>query len=182
MSYSGCAVNIEKDSVVFGNPVIAMSIRLSLCCVVVVLILCLFPVGCVDIECKLRLWDMDMRFGPCIGLPRMRRWERAEKLGLNPPTEIRNLLLTTNASEDCLWQHRVWGRGLVRSVSKNVCLVLALMVGLLYIVIQSWNFQLLSLGDYEDDSWWRWYSQYVPASCCTRVTVSCMFMSPPRVK
>ena len=30
---------------------------------------------------------------PCVGITRMRRWQRAEKLGLNPPLEVLAVLL-----------------------------------------------------------------------------------------
>lgn len=30
---------------------------------------------------------------PCIGTPRMKRWQRAERLGLNPPIEVLAVLL-----------------------------------------------------------------------------------------
>ncbi|XP_015695923.1 uncharacterized protein LOC102719320 [Oryza brachyantha] len=41
----------------------------------------------------LRLFDMDMTYGPCIGITRLRRWERAAALGLCPPAHLRDLLL-----------------------------------------------------------------------------------------
>ena len=112
-------VNIKKFSVVSNSPIafepsdmiFSSDVCVFLCVYIdqIVFVYIKIPLSCVcaDTECKLRRWDMDMKFGPCIGMPRMRRWERAEKLGLTPPTEIRNLLLTSNASEDCLWQHRV---------------------------------------------------------------------------
>ncbi|XP_070684113.1 DNA polymerase delta subunit 4 [Pempheris klunzingeri] len=45
---------------------------------------------------KLRQFDLDWRFGPCTGISRMQRWERAKLHGLNPPEEIRYLLLQTH--------------------------------------------------------------------------------------
>ncbi|CAI5494792.1 unnamed protein product [Closterium sp. Naga37s-1] len=36
-------------------------------------------------ERALHLFDMDMAFGPCTGLSRLERWQRASRLGLNPP-------------------------------------------------------------------------------------------------
>ncbi|XP_044046743.1 DNA polymerase delta subunit 4 [Siniperca chuatsi] len=45
---------------------------------------------------KLRAFDLDWRFGPCTGISRLQRWERAELHGLNPPEEIRDLLLQTH--------------------------------------------------------------------------------------
>lgn len=35
----------------------------------------------------------DLILQPCIGMPRMKRWYRAERLGLNPPTEVLAVLL-----------------------------------------------------------------------------------------
>ncbi|XP_018539951.1 DNA polymerase delta subunit 4 [Lates calcarifer] len=45
---------------------------------------------------KLRQFDLDWRFGPCTGISRLQRWERAQLHGLNPPEEIRELLLKTH--------------------------------------------------------------------------------------
>lgn len=44
-------------------------------------------------EKVLRYFDVSSQYGPCIGIPRARRWHRAEKLGLNPPIEVLALLL-----------------------------------------------------------------------------------------
>jgi DNA polymerase delta subunit 4 len=33
-------------------------------------------------------------FGPCVGVPRLQRWERANAMGLRPPPEVRDILLT----------------------------------------------------------------------------------------
>ncbi|KAF4626955.1 hypothetical protein G7Y89_g11202 [Cudoniella acicularis] len=41
----------------------------------------------------LRLFDMSSQYGPCIGIARMKRWFRANKLGLNPPIEVLAVLL-----------------------------------------------------------------------------------------
>ncbi|EKD14679.1 uncharacterized protein L3040_000202 [Drepanopeziza brunnea f. sp. 'multigermtubi'] len=41
----------------------------------------------------LRLWDVSSQFGPAIGMARMKRWVRANKLGLNPPIEVLAVLL-----------------------------------------------------------------------------------------
>ena len=32
------------------------------------------------------------RFGPCTGITRLQRWERAAKLGLDPPPEVPQLI------------------------------------------------------------------------------------------
>mmetsp|Transcript_221 Transcript_221/g.575 ORF Transcript_221/g.575 Transcript_221/m.575 type:complete len:108 (+) Transcript_221:733-1056(+) len=36
----------------------------------------------------LRMFDLDEKFGPFVGVSRDRRWRRAEKFGLNPPEEV----------------------------------------------------------------------------------------------
>ncbi|GAB0138725.1 hypothetical protein EsDP_00006950 [Epichloe bromicola] len=41
----------------------------------------------------LRYFDVSSQYGPCIGIDRTRRWERAERLGLNPPIEVLAVLL-----------------------------------------------------------------------------------------
>ncbi|KAG8835552.1 hypothetical protein FRC17_002472 [Serendipita sp. 399] len=42
----------------------------------------------------LRIFDLSYEYGPCVGVTRLERWKRAEELGLNPPTEVRDLLLS----------------------------------------------------------------------------------------
>ncbi|TFK71666.1 WLM-domain-containing protein [Pluteus cervinus] len=42
----------------------------------------------------LRVFDLSYEYGPCIGMTRLERWERAAALGLNPPSEIREILQT----------------------------------------------------------------------------------------
>ncbi|XP_053190127.1 DNA polymerase delta subunit 4 [Scomber japonicus] len=49
---------------------------------------------------KLRQFDLDWRFGPCTGISRLQRWERAKLHGLNPPEEIRYLLLQTHTGRE----------------------------------------------------------------------------------
>jgi len=48
----------------------------------------------------LRVFDNTYDFGPCVGLTRMERWERAEAMGLNPPPEVRDILLTEQGRTD----------------------------------------------------------------------------------
>lgn len=54
-------------------------------------------------EKMVRAFDMNMRYGPCIGITRLQRWERAEKLGLNPPMEIKSLLESGKVQSESLW-------------------------------------------------------------------------------
>ncbi|ONK55730.1 uncharacterized protein A4U43_C10F410 [Asparagus officinalis] len=61
-------------------------------------------------EMKLRRFDMDIRYGPCIGLTRLERLERAKSMGLNPPQEIEQILLRAGNDGpglECLWEGRV---------------------------------------------------------------------------
>ncbi|KAF3765686.1 hypothetical protein M406DRAFT_339072 [Cryphonectria parasitica EP155] len=44
-------------------------------------------------EKVLRYFDISSQYGPCTGIPRTKRWYRAEKLGLNPPIEVLAVLL-----------------------------------------------------------------------------------------
>ncbi|XP_015260018.1 PREDICTED: DNA polymerase delta subunit 4 isoform X2 [Cyprinodon variegatus] len=49
---------------------------------------------------QLKQFDLDWRFGPCTGISRLQRWERAKLHGLNPAEEIRELLLQTQADQE----------------------------------------------------------------------------------
>ncbi|XP_070412276.1 DNA polymerase delta subunit 4 isoform X2 [Nothobranchius furzeri] len=56
---------------------------------------------------KLRQFDLDWRFGPCTGISRLQRWDRAQLHGLEPPEEIRYLLLQTHTDAEyrlSLWR------------------------------------------------------------------------------
>ncbi|KAI1106507.1 DNA polymerase delta, subunit 4-domain-containing protein [Jackrogersella minutella] len=39
-------------------------------------------------EKVLRYWDVSSQYGPCVGVSRLNRWKRADRLGLNPPIEV----------------------------------------------------------------------------------------------
>ncbi|XWS42826.1 hypothetical protein CRYUN_Cryun16bG0047700 [Craigia yunnanensis] len=58
-------------------------------------------------EQVLRQFDMNMAYGPCLGITRLARWERAQRLGLNPPKEIENLLKGGKVKLECLFAGRV---------------------------------------------------------------------------
>lgn len=49
---------------------------------------------------ELRQWDLAIRYGPCIGMTRLFRWERAKLLGLNPPQRIRDLV-----EDEAVWEY-----------------------------------------------------------------------------
>ncbi|KAK1325447.1 hypothetical protein QJS10_CPA01g03054 [Acorus calamus] len=62
----------------------------------------------------LRQFDMDMKYGPCLGMTRLQRWERARDMGLNPPKDIERLLRGDGGDGgdgrvgvECLWGGRV---------------------------------------------------------------------------
>jgi len=46
----------------------------------------------------LRVFDLSYEYGPCAGIPRLERWERAQALGLNPPKEVYDILNTKQGS------------------------------------------------------------------------------------
>ncbi|KAA1470165.1 hypothetical protein DENSPDRAFT_835901 [Dentipellis sp. KUC8613] len=48
----------------------------------------------------LRVFDLSYEYGPCVGVSRLERWERAEALGLDPPSEVRDILVTKEGLED----------------------------------------------------------------------------------
>ncbi|KAI6841094.1 hypothetical protein KC340_g7841 [Hortaea werneckii] len=48
----------------------------------------------------LREWDMSGQYGPCIGIARLKRWKRANLLGLKPPIEVLAVLLKDMDSGD----------------------------------------------------------------------------------
>lgn len=45
----------------------------------------------------LRHFDLSSQYGPCIGIERLRRWERASTLDLDPPIEVLAVLLREEA-------------------------------------------------------------------------------------
>ncbi|EAQ86803.1 hypothetical protein CHGG_08056 [Chaetomium globosum CBS 148.51] len=48
-------------------------------------------------EKVLRYFDVSSHYGPCIGIARLKRWQRAQRLGLNPPLEVLAVLLKEEA-------------------------------------------------------------------------------------
>ncbi|KAJ4777428.1 DNA polymerase delta subunit 4 [Rhynchospora pubera] len=64
-----------------------------------------------DEEEALRQFDMDMKYGPCIGVGRLERWERAAAMGLHPPLHVREVLvglasgsMACSSKFKCLWE------------------------------------------------------------------------------
>ncbi|KAG6896215.1 hypothetical protein C0992_009683 [Termitomyces sp. T32_za158] len=55
----------------------------------------------------LRCFDMSYEFGPCVGISRLERWERAQLLGLNPPKEVKDILTTKQGLEQAEFSQSV---------------------------------------------------------------------------
>ncbi|XP_060572498.1 DNA polymerase delta subunit 4-like [Ruditapes philippinarum] len=54
----------------------------------------------------LKDFDLYWVFGPSMGISRLERWNRAEKHGLNPSPEVKQLVLAHEGDErytQCLW-------------------------------------------------------------------------------
>ncbi|KAK7400221.1 hypothetical protein VNO78_11421 [Psophocarpus tetragonolobus] len=58
-------------------------------------------------EVALRQFDLNAVYGPCLGMTRLARWERAQRLGLNPPPEIETLLKSGKVQTQPLWDGRI---------------------------------------------------------------------------
>ncbi|KAJ5714677.1 uncharacterized protein N7483_011858 [Penicillium malachiteum] len=48
----------------------------------------------------LRNFDLTGHYGPCIGMSRLQRWHRAQRMGLNPPIEVLAVLLNGNETSE----------------------------------------------------------------------------------
>jgi len=51
-----------------------------------------------DAEKRLREWDMNSHFGPCMSVTQLARCERAKKLEMDPPEFIHNVLKACEVS------------------------------------------------------------------------------------
>ncbi len=40
----------------------------------------------------LKQFDLNMKYGPCVGLSRLERWKRAQKFNKNPPQDVLSIL------------------------------------------------------------------------------------------
>lgn len=65
-----------------------------------------FSDGYDENEELLRQFDTNMTYGPCLGLSRLDRWERAKSFGLNPPTDVEPIL-RSKVRNECLWDGMV---------------------------------------------------------------------------
>lgn len=61
------------------------------------------------VEKMLRTFDLSYQYGPCVGVTRLERWKRAEALGLDPPIEVRDILLKgeTEDTTESVFHRRV---------------------------------------------------------------------------
>lgn len=53
----------------------------------------------------LKNFDFTVDFGPVVGLTRLERWERANKLGLNPPAVVKKILETKQGEKESVYKH-----------------------------------------------------------------------------
>lgn len=61
-----------------------------------------------DAEKRLREWDMNTRFGPCMSMTRLARWNRAKQLEMDPPLLIHNVLKAFPELQDkSVWHNRI---------------------------------------------------------------------------
>ncbi|XP_065151931.1 DNA polymerase delta subunit 4 [Paramisgurnus dabryanus] len=58
-----------------------------------------------DLE-ELKKFDLDWKFGPCTSITRLQRWERAALHGLNPPQEIKDILLKEDTDPE--YKQSLW--------------------------------------------------------------------------
>ncbi|KAF9970042.1 DNA polymerase delta subunit 4 [Actinomortierella ambigua] len=59
------------------------------------------------VEKTLRQFDLAQKYGPCTDVTRLERWERAFALGMNPPREIKDVLLANPSLNKGLFSGRV---------------------------------------------------------------------------
>nr|CAG8491087.1 12081_t:CDS:2 [Entrophospora candida] len=54
-------------------------------------------------------FDLNYKFGPCVGITRLQRWDRANKHGLQPPAQVKELLSGTRAPNlnECVFHGRI---------------------------------------------------------------------------
>ncbi|XP_031552455.1 DNA polymerase delta subunit 4-like [Actinia tenebrosa] len=55
----------------------------------------------------LKEFDLNSEYGPCIGISRLQRWERAEKFGLHPSQDIKDIItqhLDDETYTECIWK------------------------------------------------------------------------------
>ncbi|KAL8597403.1 hypothetical protein ACOMHN_022312 [Nucella lapillus] len=66
----------------------------------------LLPDANPDLE-TLKQFDLCLHYGPCIGITRLERWERAQKHGMYPSPKVKDILLRHPTEENytqSLWK------------------------------------------------------------------------------
>ncbi|CAG8564546.1 1283_t:CDS:2 [Ambispora gerdemannii] len=71
----------------------------------------------------LHAFDLNYGFGSCVGVTRLERWERAKRLGLNPPEEIKKLLMAENADDPEIKESLFYGRCIMVSTPPPLAVV-----------------------------------------------------------
>ncbi|KAJ3332849.1 hypothetical protein HDU76_012842 [Blyttiomyces sp. JEL0837] len=56
----------------------------------------------------LKQFDLNMKFGPNVGISRLERWERANKLGLAPPQDVGEILKSDLVQNDVELREALW--------------------------------------------------------------------------
>lgn len=64
-------------------------------------------------EKQLRDFDLTSAYGPCVGISRLQRYERAIALGFNPMQNVPELLKHEGTRKFCLWEGRVWSLSII---------------------------------------------------------------------
>jgi len=52
------------------------------------------------IQTIMRNFDLTPKFGPCVGISRLDRYRRAERMGMKPPVEVLQILETEEGLRD----------------------------------------------------------------------------------
>ncbi|KAF2753846.1 hypothetical protein EJ05DRAFT_157057 [Pseudovirgaria hyperparasitica] len=65
-------------------------------------------------EKVLREFDIAAKFGPCVGIARIKRWKRAKKLGLEPPVEVLAVLLKEEGTRERAYVDELMGTRFVQ--------------------------------------------------------------------
>ena len=60
-----------------------------------------------DHDTLLAAFDLDLTYGPCVGITRSERFRRAERFGLQPPPSVQDLLERPGRREDSVFEGRV---------------------------------------------------------------------------
>lgn len=62
------------------------------------------------VDAILKSFDLDSRYGPCAGMTRLERWERADLLGLHPSQDVKRFIEAKgrgSSRDQCIWSGRL---------------------------------------------------------------------------